>query len=87
MRSCVRAVGRPPAHEEEHWLMLALMHSAGLQLMECVRLGMSVVDFDGNGILERWCKGERDRRLLSAKLRYALAERSHQTGLHRVRTS
>ncbi len=67
--------------------MLALMHRAGLQLMECVRLRMSVVDFDGNGIIERQCKGDRDRRLLSAKLRCALAERSQQTGLHRVRTS
>lgn len=43
-------------------LMAGLLYGAGLRLMECCRLRVKDIDFDGNEITVRGGKGDKDRR-------------------------
>ena len=72
------------------WLMGMLLYGAGLRLMECLRLRVKDIDFDGNQILVRRGKGGHDRRTvfprcLQGPLREHLqkVKQQHQTDLEK----
>jgi integrase len=47
--------------EGADWLMAMLLYSAGLRLMECLRLRVKDIDFTSNQIVVRAGKGDNDR--------------------------
>jgi integron integrase len=55
------------------WLQASLLYGTGMRLMECLRLRIKDVDFEGNEILVRGAKGAKDRRtMLPSRLREPL---------------
>jgi len=44
-----------------HYVMAGLLYGSGLRLMECIRLRVQDVDFDGGQIMVREGKGKKDR--------------------------
>ncbi len=65
------------------YLAVALMYASGLRVLECLRLRVQDLDFEGGEIVVRQGKGQKDRRTLLAKdmapmLREHLARLQHQ---------
>ncbi len=63
------------------WLIVALLYGTGMRLNECLELRVKDVDFDGNQIVVRRGKGQKDRRTV---LPSAIKERL-RAHLHDVR--
>jgi len=60
-----REVGELLGHlDGTAWLQASLLYGAGLRLMECSRLRVKDVDFEGRQILVRDGKGRKDRRTM-----------------------
>jgi integron integrase len=50
--------------DDERWLVASLLYGSGLRLMECLRLRVQEVDFQGSEIIVRNGKGGKDRRTM-----------------------
>ena len=72
------------------WLMVMLLHRAGLRLMECLQLRVKDLDFSNNQIVVRRGKGDKDRHtMLPASAKESLGKhldlvrKQHQADLER----
>jgi integron integrase len=67
------------------YLAVALMYASGLRVLECLRLRVQDIDFEGGEIVVRQGKGQKDRRTLLAK-ELIPALREHLARLERQHT-